>query len=381
MFAGMVAILTWVAVAAAAEATGPVPVRIDFAAPAGCADGDVFWGGISSRTERARAARPGEPAMRMTVRLTRAGAKVHGELRISNPGGRLEARRVDGATCAEVVQSLSLTAALAIDPLAAATPAAAPAPAAGGKATNAPTDEGRAEPVTPAAPEPPAPPASAGRQEPPAAPPRAAEPASPPAPPAPEPLPPPAPGPETIRTVAPRVETRPGSGPALSAAAVAVRVLSSSVSFGGQVSAGYTSRTSARAPSLTASLSFVAGDFFRSGEDLAVRWYAASIGGCPGWVLGGVATVEPCVRVTGGALTATDHNVANQRTSDRWWGSAGVVLRGEVGRGAGFWLRAELGVDFPIVERRFKLDTTPPQVVGATASISPTLAIGVVHGL
>ncbi len=51
----------------------------------------------------------------MTVRLTRAGAKVHGELRISNPGGRSEARRVDGATCAEVVQSLSLTAALAIE--------------------------------------------------------------------------------------------------------------------------------------------------------------------------------------------------------------------------------------------------------------------------
>ncbi|HSS37940.1 MAG TPA: hypothetical protein VLT58_04155, partial [Polyangia bacterium] len=134
MFAGLVAILASVTVAAAAEATGPVPVRIDFAAPAGCADGDVFWGGISSRTERARAARPREPAMRMTVRLTRTGGKVHGELRINNPGGHSEARRVDGETCAEVVQSLSLTAALAIDPLAVATPAtsAVPAGTAGG---------------------------------------------------------------------------------------------------------------------------------------------------------------------------------------------------------------------------------------------------------
>ncbi len=125
----------------------------------------------------------------------------------------------------------------------------------------------------------------------------------------------------------------------------------------------------------------MAGDYFRSGDDLAVRWYAASVDGCPGWVLGRVATVEPCVRVTGGILTVTDHSVTNRLTSNRSWGSGGVVLRAEVGRGAGFWLRAELGVDFPIVERRFKIDATPPQSVGATASISPTLAVGLVHGL
>ncbi|MFL5306965.1 MAG: hypothetical protein ACJ8F1_17245 [Polyangia bacterium] len=167
----------------------------------------------------------------------------------------------------------------------------------------------------------------------------------------------------------------------MSAAAVAARLLSSSLSFGGQVSAGFASRTSARAPSVAASLLFVAGDFFRSGDDLAVRWYAASVDGCPGWVLGGMATVEPCVRVTGGILTAMDRNVTDRLTSTRWWGSGGVVLRGEVGRGAGFWLRAELGVDFPIIERRFTVGTIAPQAVGATASISPTLAVGLVHGL
>ncbi|MFL5307320.1 MAG: hypothetical protein ACJ8F1_19035, partial [Polyangia bacterium] len=173
MFAGLAAILVSVALAAAVGVTGPVPVRIDFAAPAGCADADVFWGGISTRTERARAAHPGEPAMRMIVRLTRAGAKVHGELRINNPGGHSEARRVDGATCAEVVQSLSLTAALAIDPLATTTPAAAPVSAAGGKGTGARADTARVEPATPAAAEPPAPATPAERTEPPPAPPRA----------------------------------------------------------------------------------------------------------------------------------------------------------------------------------------------------------------
>ncbi|HSS39798.1 MAG TPA: hypothetical protein VLT58_13610, partial [Polyangia bacterium] len=136
-----------------------------------------------------------------------------------------------------------------------------------------------------------------------------------------------------------------------------------------------------RAPSLTASLLFMAGDFFRSGDDLAIRWYAASVDGCPGWVLGGVASVEPCVRITGGVLTATNDNLMNSLTSTRWWGSGGVVLRGEIFRGAGFWLRAELGVDFPIVERRFTMGSTPTQPAGATASISPTFAVGVVHGL
>jgi hypothetical protein len=392
VFAGLVAILTLAAVATAAGATGPVPVRIDFAAPVGCADGDVFWGGISSRTERARAARPGEPAMRMTVRLTRAGTKVHGELRINNPGGHLEARRVDGATCAEVVQSLSLTAALAIDPLATATPASVPSTGtAAGKRPGGLAENGRAEPATPAPPEtapPPVPAPPPPPPESPAPPPRApVEPAGPPPPAVASPSPPPetplrpAPGSDAIRTVPPPPEARPLRGPALSGAAVAARLLSSSLSFGGELSARFASRTGAHPPSLTASLLFVAGDFFRSGEDLSIRWLAASVDGCPGWVLGRVAAIEPCLRVTGGRLTATDDNVMNPLTSQRWWGSGGVVLHAEVGRGEGFWLRAELGVDFPIVTRRFTIQTTALQAVGSTASISPTLAVGVGHDL
>ncbi|HXU65248.1 MAG TPA: hypothetical protein VN962_26295, partial [Polyangia bacterium] len=80
-------------------------------------------------------------------------------------------------------------------------------------------------------------------------------------------------------------------------------------------------------------------------------------------------------------LTATDHDVNTPRTVSRWWGSGGVALHGQVGAGRGWWLRVELGVDFPLVERGFTVETPTPQKVGATASISPTLAVGVAHGL
>ena len=90
----------------------PIPIRVDFDAPAGCADADAFYAGVSARLALVRRARPGESATRLVVRLTRVGGKVHGELQL---GGESDTRRVDGATCQEVVQVLALTAALAVN--------------------------------------------------------------------------------------------------------------------------------------------------------------------------------------------------------------------------------------------------------------------------
>lgn len=190
----------------------------------------------------------------------------------------------------------------------------------------------------------------------------------------------PEPPPEVVAPASPG-EVEPGRGPGLSAAFIAGRLLTDGLSAGGEVSARFAGRTGLHAPSLTASFLFMAGDFFRSGDDLGIRWLAGSLDACPGWGLGRVVSLEPCLRVTGGQLTATDRDVTTQFTASRWWGSGGVVLHAEVGRGAGFWLRAELGLDFPIVERRFTVETTSPRQAGATASISPTFAVGVGHGL
>lgn len=173
----------------------------------------------------------------------------------------------------------------------------------------------------------------------------------------------------------------PPRGPAVSAAVVAARLMTSSMSVGGELSARLASRTAPRAPSLTVSFLFLAGDFFHGGDDLGIQWLAGSVDGCPGWVLGGTASVEPCLRITAGVLTATDRDVNTPLTVSRWWGSGGVALHAQVGRGEGWWLRAELGLDFPIVERRFTVGQTTTDLVGATASISPSLAVGLAHGL
>jgi hypothetical protein len=163
---------------------------------------------------------------------------------------------------------------------------------------------------------------------------------------------------------------------------VAARLLTASLRAGAELSARVASRTNGRAPSLTLSFLFLAGDFFHETDHLGLQWVAGAVDGCPGWVLGGTASVEPCLRITAGVLTATDHDVNVPQTVSRWWGSGGVALHAQVGSGGGWWLRAELGVDFPIVQRQFTIvDAMNPKLVGATASISPSLAVGLAHGL
>ncbi len=136
------------------------------------------------------------------------------------------------------------------------------------------------------------------------------------------------------------------------------------------------------APSATLALLYLPGDFFESGDDLGVRWAALAATLCPGWGLGGAVRVEPCGRLTGGVLSATDHSVNTPRSVDRWWGSAGALVRLSGGIGWGIRLELEAGADLPFVTRHFITTTTVPnQAVGATPAISPTVSVGLSHGL
>jgi hypothetical protein len=377
VFTALGVILTWMVIAGSADpaASNQVPVRVDFSAPVGCTDADTFWAGIVSRTERARAARAGDAAMRVTVRVTRAGAKVHGELRISVPNGHLEARRVDGATCTEVVEVLSLTAALAIDPsIAVGGITVAPPPSGGstgGGSTSSPAANGA--PGSGTAP-------GTGSAQPPAPP---ATPPSPPQPPPPPPPPPAAPPPaEVPAPVAPPppASAWPARGPAVAASLITAHVFSSTLSVGGAVSGRLASSVRPQAPSVTASFIWMAGDFFHPGDDLAIRWLALAVDACPGWRLGGFASVEPCARLTGGVMTLSDNTIMSPKVVDRLWGGGGVVAHVEVGRGDGFWLKVDVGLEIPFVQRNFTADG-PFHPVGSTASVYPTLAFGLAHSL
>jgi hypothetical protein len=122
------------------------------------------------------------------------------------------------------------------------------------------------------------------------------------------------------------------------------------------------------------------GDFFHPGDDLGLRWLALSLDGCPGLRWGGFASVEPCVRFTGGVLTMTDLTVMTPKVVDRLWGSGGVVAHVEVGQGTGFWLKVDVGLEIPFVQRSFTR-SGPFKEVGSTSSVYPSLAFGLAHSL
>ncbi|HVV52018.1 MAG TPA: hypothetical protein VHO06_20285, partial [Polyangia bacterium] len=175
----------------------------------------------------------------------------------------------------------------------------------------------------------------------------------------------------------------PPGGPRVGASVVAARVLSSSMALGASLSGRFGLTTGgALAPSVALALLYLPGDFFESGDDLGIRWAALAATACPGWGLGGRLRVEPCARLTGGFLSATDHSVNTPRTVDRPWGSAGALLRASALLGGKFSLDVEAGVDFPFVTRRFITTTSQPyQGVGSTAAVSPAVSVGLSRGL
>jgi hypothetical protein len=376
--------LALVALAQTAPAAS-VPVRVEFDAPAGCSDADAFLTGILARSRHVHRAGPSEKAVRVAIHLTRVGGRVRGELRLTGAGGGTETRRVDGASCAEVVQVLSLTAALAIDPTAelAAPPPATSVRAGPGAAAASPSPSPPPEAAPPAAPSPP--PSTSPAPAPATPPPRA----EPPAPLATAPLPPPPP-PEGAPPVAVIVRARPvpptplpSPGLRLGAAMVGARVLSSSVALGASISGRFGAVTGAGLrPSLAVSFLFLPGDVFQSGDDLGIRWTALALTGCPGWWLGGRTVIEPCARITMGLLAVTDHSISHQLPVDRWWGSAGALVHLGTPVGWGLALEVEAGLDFPFVTRRFITTTAEPnQAVGSTPAVSPTLSVGLAHAL
>ena len=352
---------------------GAIALHVEFDAPAGCSGSDAFYEGVLSRMQQAHRAAPGEDAVRLGVRLTRVGSKVRGQLRLIDAPGDADTRTVDGATCDEVVEVLSLTAALALawkpSPRPAPPPRPVPTPVAprvsatGAKSgTSAATASAAASPATSA---PPAP-----------APEVTAEPPEQPPPPAPPPSdvvtnPPPPPVDSSERRL--RV--------VLGARGVAAGVISPSVSFGGAVDVRVGKLDAdGIGPSLGASFMYVPNDLLTTADDARVRWIAVGVTGCPGWSAGRVASIEPCAQVIAGSLDATGLGVTNPQSASRSWVSVGALLRVAARLGGGFSLELDAGLSLPLVERRF-IFTTPERTVGETPTIAPIVGLGIARVL
>jgi hypothetical protein len=125
----------------AAADEGTEPIRVEYSAPAACPSADDFAAQVHARTDRPRAAAPGEPARTFKVTVTTAPTTA-GRLVIRDVDGMESVRNVKGATCSEVVEALALFTALAVDPLASTSSAVelqAPRPARAAPTTPAPT--------------------------------------------------------------------------------------------------------------------------------------------------------------------------------------------------------------------------------------------------
>ena len=313
----------WVLGLATTDApSGQTPIRVSLEAPADCATAESFYEGVRDRTERVRTAVDDETTVEVSVRLVRSGSKVQGELRMHGEHGHTDTRRVEGATCEEVVEALSLTAALALDPTARL------------------VARERSEP-TPSKPAPPPEPA-----------------------PAPEPPPP---------VVSPRPRFTEFS---LGVQALVTQIVTPDMSFGGAIAGRLTFDPDGGGESISVSILHLRNDLLRTPNDALYKLTGFALTGCPVRLrLSSATTLEPCATTLAGWLTAEALHVEHQTTTVRTYWSAGGILVIRVAAGAGAALEVFGGATAPLTMRHFSVGI-PPTPIGETPVISPLAGFG-----
>ncbi len=90
-------------------------VRFRYVAPSACPDSASFTARLRERTQRGRPAEPDELARTFVLSITPGAEGFTGEIEFVEDSGESVSRRVHGAACDEVVSSLALITALALD--------------------------------------------------------------------------------------------------------------------------------------------------------------------------------------------------------------------------------------------------------------------------
>jgi hypothetical protein len=301
-----------------ALADDTVAIRVSYDAPASCPSESALYDAVRARTDHVRQASLDESALDVNVRVSRTEHGFVGEVRETLNHSESSARSVDGETCKEVVEALSLTIALSVDPNA---HAPAPAPP--------------AEKPTPAA-----------------------------CPPAPEP-------PRAVTPPAPA-----GVQLQIGLSALGTEVLTSNFSVGSALSGTLLRQVAEnRSASLELSLLFAATGLSSSAGDQKATLEGLSLELCPiRWQLGSVE-LGPCALAEAGVLEATGRGVAEPDTVTRSWWSTGLDFQLSALLGHGFVLETALGASAPVTRRKFYVDV-PDHVVAETPIIAPMARVG-----
>jgi hypothetical protein len=292
------------------------PIRIGYEAPASCPAESALFDAIQARTDHVRPATADEPALEVNVRVTRTEHGYVGEVRETMNHNESSARSMDGETCKDVVEALSLTIALSVDPEAHAPipkPAVAPAPL-----------------VCP---------------------------------------PPPAPPPPVV--AAPALEVELGLG------VLATEVLKSEASAGAALSATLSRKTSdSLSAAVTLSVLFSSTGVFSTPSDHRSEFEGLALDACPVRLRFGGAELGPCVLALAGVLEASGRGVSNPLTVEHGWWSGGLDFQLSALLGEGFVFEGALGATAPLVEHLFYL-SVPDHVIAGTPVISPLLRVGI----
>jgi len=339
----------------AAQLQEPTPIRIEFDSPPGCSNVDAFYEGVHGRTDRVRRAGEGEKAVQIRVRLFRGGTTTKGELRLSDQSGDTESRKVEGSTCDEVVEALSLTTALALDPSAKlstrtgpnTTPDSAAATPTDGSASATSSTTAPSLPPTATKPQPPqktipvAPFAGGAIQAP-------------------------------SRSERTHVD--------LAVQAVAATVVTSGISFGGAIGARVILPWQIQGTSSVGlTLLHARNDWLKAADLASVQLTALSLTGCPWRVRANSwLELEPCMTGTGGWLVASGLAVSHRETVGRTWWSAGLSGAASAALVGRFRLELNVGVTVPLIRRKF-VTISPDQMVGETPWVATLASAGLAY--
>jgi hypothetical protein len=304
-----------------ALAADAVPIRINYDAPASCPNQDAFYDAVRARTERVRKAQGNEPRVDVNVRVTRNDRSYHGEMREVVNQSETSAPGVDGDTCKEVIEALSFTVALSLDPDA----------------------------------HPPLPPDAT----------------------------PPTPKPAASVPAAPSVPVKVQPAPAAPALEVEVglSVLSSVVESAGLATGASLSgmllrqANASRGSSVQLSVLYAGTGTLTAPDDHRTRFGALALDACPFRHRSGSWELAPCALGEIGFLELTGRGVAEPATVSRAWLSAGVDLQVAYLLGRGVVFEAALGATIPLLRHTYYTNT-PDQVVASTAVVSPLLRLG-----
>ena len=323
-------------VAAPDTTTEVKSVQVEVDAPEGCANADDFFLSLRSRTNLVRQATPDEPRTTLQVRLLETRRYVLGELRMVDDRGETDTRSVQGANCGDVVQALSLAAAVALDPSVLLPPTVTvPAPA-----TTAParTPPAIPQPVTSSVDTPKATGAPSSR----------------------------------VSQSGPRFE--------IGAAAAGSALLSSGVSSGMSVFGRWTlARSGAFRPTVGMAVTYLRNDVLQPPGAAQATLTGFVLTMCGTAWGANVITVKPCGLLMAGMLSVSGHQALRTNSVALFWLSAGAVVRMAVLLGRGLSLDLEAGVSVPLIRREF-YTTLPSHVVGKTPAISPVAGLGLAYG-